>query len=365
MRRLVIATIVTCCAVWPCAAGLLEPIPPQWSWPPAQTKPQAPDTIVALPPVLMSASRFSSGLSDNLRREPVSAIADQVGDKPAEVFPDIAPDLATLENVPLPRPRVVLEVPKVPIEQVCRTLAAAAETHQLPVPFFIRLIWQESRFDPGAISPVGAQGVAQFMPETAAAMGLKNPFDPLEALRFSARLLRELLGQFGNLGLAAAAYNAGPQRIAEWLEKRGKLPEETRNYVQSITGHAAERWRITRPGRLALEVPQRAPCKGVYDFAQMVEVPAPPPPPPPKRPRAQLLAKKKNSDEKGKEKTAERKDREKPAEKVAAKRSNEKAEPKGKEKVEPKQKTAHKKAPDDISAARKKSKPRSAKNKTK
>jgi hypothetical protein len=332
MRRLVIATIVTCCAVWPCAAGLLEPIPPQWSWPPAQTKPQPPDTIVALPPVLMSASRFSSGLSDNLRREPVSAIADEVGDKPAEVFPDIAPDLATLENVPLPRPRVVLEVPKVPIEQVCRTLAAAAETHQLPVPFFIRLIWQESRFDPGAISPVGAQGVAQFMPETAAAMGLKNPFDPLEALRFSARLLRELLGQFGNLGLAAAAYNAGPQRIAEWLEKRGKLPEETRNYVQSITGHAAERWRITRPGRLALEVPQRAPCKGVYDFAQMVEVPAPPPPPPPppKRPRAQLLAKKKNSDEKGKEKTAERKDREKPAEKVAAKRSNEKAEPKGK-----------------------------------
>jgi hypothetical protein len=319
-----------------------------------------------LPPVLVSASQYSSGLSDNLRRDPVSAIADQVSHKPAEAFPEIAPDLAMLEDVPLPRPRVVLEVPKVPIEQVCRTLAAAAETHQLPVPFFIRLIWQESRFNPGAISPVGAQGMAQFMPETAAAMGLKNPFDPLEALRFSARLLRELLGQFGNLGLAAAAYNAGPQRIAEWLEKRGKLPEETRNYVQSITGHAAERWRITRPGRLALEVPQRAPCKGVYEFAHMVEVPAPPPPPPPppQRPRAQLLAKKKTGDEKAKEKVAERKGSEKPT--VAAKKSNEKAGPKGNGKAEPKKKAATRKsAPDDISAARKKGKPRTAKNKTK
>ena len=330
--------------------------------------------VLSLPPVLASASRFSSGLTDNLRRDPVPAIANQAGDKPAEVFPEIAPDLAILEDIPLPRPRVVLEVPKVPIEQVCKTLAAAAETHKLPVPFFIRLIWQESRFDPGAISPVGAQGVAQFMPETAAAMGLRNPFDPLEALRFSARLLRELLGQFGNLGLAAAAYNAGPQRIAEWLEKRGKLPEETRNYVQSITGHAAEHWRITRPGRLALEVPQRAPCKGVYEFAHMVEVPAPPPPPPPpKRPRVQLLAKKKTGEEKGKEKVAERKGREKPAEKVAAKKSNEKAdpkskeEPKSKEKADPKKKTAsRKKAPDDISAARKKGKPRTdAKKKSK
>jgi hypothetical protein len=321
--------------------------------------------ILTLPPVLVSASRFSGGLSDNLRRDPVPEIADQAGNKPADVFPDIAPELAILEDVPLPRPRVELEVRKVPIEQVCKTLAAAAEMHELPVPFFIRLIWQESRFDPGAISPVGAQGVAQFMPATAAAMGLKYPFDPLEALRFSARLLRDLLGQFGNLGLAAAAYNAGPQRIADWLEKRGKLPEETRNYVQSITGHDAERWRVTRPGRLALEVPKRAPCKGAYDFAHMVEVPAPPPPPP-KRPRLQLLAKNKTGDEKAKEKVAERKGKEKSTEKVAAKKSNEKAERNGKEQTEAKKKTASRKmAPDDISAARKKGKPRTAKNKTK
>jgi hypothetical protein len=145
---------------------------------------------------------------------------------------------------------------------------------------------------------VGAQGVAQFMPATAAAMGLKNPFDPLEALQHSARLLRELIGQFGNLGLAAAAYNAGPKRIFDWLAKRGKLPEETRNYVMSITGHAAERWRFTKPGLLALDVPKRAPCKAAAKFAALVEVPAPPPPPPKKPARAKLLAKGKGKDSK-------------------------------------------------------------------
>jgi soluble lytic murein transglycosylase-like protein len=365
MRRLILATIATCCAVWPCAASPLEPIPSQWAWPPAEAKSQAPsETVLSLPPVLVSASRFRFGLSDDLRRNPVPAIADQVDDKPADVFPDIEAELAILEDVPLPRPRVELTVRKVPIEDVCETLADAARAHKLPVPFFIRLIWQESRFDPGAISPVGAQGVAQFMPATAAAMGLKNPFDPLEALRFSARLLRELLGQFGNLGLAAAAYNAGPKRIVDWLEKRGNLPEETRNYVHSITGHAAERWRVTRPGRLALDVPQRAPCKGAYDFAHSVEVPAPPPPPP-KRPRTRLLAKKKG-DQKASEKVAERKGKDKAADKVAEKRSNEKAERKGKNKAEPKKKTAsRKKAPEEVSAARKKGKPRAAAKKKK
>jgi len=165
----------------------------------------------------------------------------------------------------------------VPIETVCDTLTSAAQSQQLPVQFLIRLIWQESRFDSRAISPVGAQGVAQFMPETAAAMGLKNPFDPLEALHSSARLLRELRAQFGNLGLAAAAYNAGPKRILDWLARRGKLPKETRDYVHSITGHAAERWRVTRPGRLTLDVPKRAPCQSVTDATQLVEVPAPVP----------------------------------------------------------------------------------------
>jgi hypothetical protein len=256
-----------------------------------------------LPPVLVSAARFGAGMSDDLRRDPVPAIADKMDALASQAFPP--PDG---DEVPLPPKRAEVYVPNVPIEEVCETLASAAEAHRLPVPFFIRLIWQESRFDPRAISPVGAQGVAQFMPATAAAMGLKNPFDPLEALHYSARLLRELMGQFGNLGLAAAAYNAGPKRILDWLAKKGKLPEETRNYVMSITGHAAEHWRFTKPGRLSLDVPKRAPCKEAAEFAHLIEVPAPPPVV--KKPaRAKLLAKGKGK-EKGKEKaTASRKKR--------------------------------------------------------
>lgn len=147
-------------------------------------------------------------------------------------------------------------------EQVCDTLHAAAEAHNLPTPFFIRLIWQESRFDRNAVSPVGAQGVAQFMPRVAAAMGLENPFDPIEALPMSAQLLRTLHNQFGNLGLAAAAYNAGPKRVIDWLTKRGQLPKETRDYVLHITGRPADEWRGTKTVvQIDTTVPRRAPCR--------------------------------------------------------------------------------------------------------
>ncbi len=94
----------------------------------------------------------------------------------------------------------------------------------MPVPFFANLIWQESRLRDDAVSRKGALGIAQFMPETAAETGLDNPFDPLQAIPASARFLRELRMQFGNLGFVAAAYNAGAHRVTEWLEHRGSLP---------------------------------------------------------------------------------------------------------------------------------------------
>ena len=92
-------------------------------------------------------------------------------------------------------------------DAICNALAAAAQENDLPIDFFTRLIWQESRFDPTAVSRAGAQGVAQFMPATATWRGLSDPFDPLEAIAQSAKLLRDLRSEFGNLGLAAAAYN--------------------------------------------------------------------------------------------------------------------------------------------------------------
>jgi Transglycosylase SLT domain len=125
---------------------------------------------------------------------------------------------------------------------LCEALATAATTNDLPVDFFTRLIWQESRFKPDAISPKGAQGIAQFMPTTARASGLENPFNPLEAIAKSGQLLRDLHREFGNLGLAAAAYNAGSGRVHDWLGGRRPLPRETRAYVQVVTGRSVEQW---------------------------------------------------------------------------------------------------------------------------
>ena len=134
------------------------------------------------------------------------------------------------------------------VDEICRTLAQAASDNELPEEFFTRLIWQESRFDPAAISPAGAQGIAQFMPQTAAMRGLTNAFEPLQALRESASYLRELRTTFrGNLGLAAAAYNAGPGQVEAWLAGRRALPAETQAYVRIVTGYAAEAWALQPP----------------------------------------------------------------------------------------------------------------------
>ena len=143
------------------------------------------------------------------------------------------------------------------VDEICRTLAQAAVDNDLPEEFFTRLIWQESRFDPTAVSPAGAQGIAQFMPRTAAMRGLINAFEPLQALRELASYLRELRTTFrGNLGLAAAAYNAGPGQVEAWLAGRGSLPFETQAYVRIVTGYAAEAWTL-KPRRRWRPRPRR------------------------------------------------------------------------------------------------------------
>jgi Transglycosylase SLT domain len=132
--------------------------------------------------------------------------------------------------------------------EICRVVSQAAGDNGLPLDFFTRLIWQESRFNPDAVSPKGAQGIAQFMPGTASWRGLANPFEPLQALREAASYLRELRTTFrGSLGLAAAAYNAGPGRVEAWLAGRASLPGETRAYVRAVTGHDADTWASERP----------------------------------------------------------------------------------------------------------------------
>jgi hypothetical protein len=132
-------------------------------------------------------------------------------------------------------------------EAMCLMIESAARSQNLPVEFFARVIWQESRFQSDAVGPVTrngqrAQGIAQFMPGTASERRLLDPFDPVQALPKSAEFLNELRGQFGNLGLAAAAYNAGPRRVQEWLAGTGAMPQETRNYVSAITGLTVDDW---------------------------------------------------------------------------------------------------------------------------
>jgi hypothetical protein len=146
-------------------------------------------------------------------------------------------------------------------DDVCRTLEQAAAENALPVEFFVRVIWQESRFNASAVSPKGAEGIAQFMPRTADWHGLADPFDPIEALHHSAGYLRELRDRFGNLGLAAAAYNAGPGRVSAWLASHRPLPGETRNYVAVVTGWTADEWASPSPPlNSETTIPQGVPC---------------------------------------------------------------------------------------------------------
>lgn len=128
----------------------------------------------------------------------------------------------------------------VTIGRICGLIDRHAASHGLPRDFFARLIWKESRFDPNAVSPVGAEGIAQFMPGTAALRGLVDAFDIEQAIPASAAYLSELKIRFGNLGLAAAAYNSGENRVSRWLASGGFLPLETENYVLDILGEPVD-----------------------------------------------------------------------------------------------------------------------------
>jgi hypothetical protein len=179
------------------------------------------------------------------------------------------------------------------LRSLCRTIASAAAQNDLPFEFFSRIIWQESRFNSGAIGPVTrggqrAQGIAQFMPATALERSLSDPFDPFEALPKSAEFLRELRTQFGNLGFAAAAYNAGPQRVRDWLDGKRTLPPETQAYVRKVTGHSAQEWMLPTPIVLAVAVPAEMSC---VESVGLTRKPQPSAAPSPARPQwvAQLI----------------------------------------------------------------------------
>jgi hypothetical protein len=178
-------------------------------------------------------------------------------------------------STPIPTAALAASVPPQSLNDVCGTLLTSAQNNGLPVAFFADLIWQESRLRDTALSPKGAMGIAQFMPEVAAKSGVANPFDPSQALPASAKLLRDLFDQFGNLGYVAAAYNAGPSRVLDWVERGRALPRETRDYVLDITGRSVEAWRKKPQDDASLRLAPQLPCRGLPAFAALEQAQAP------------------------------------------------------------------------------------------
>ena len=114
----------------------------------------------------------------------------------------------------------------------------AARAGGVPPVILAALLQAESGYDPAAVSPVGAAGIAQFMPGTARGMGLRDPFDPAQAIPAAGRLLGAHLRTFGAIPLALAAYKAGPGAVARY----GGIPPyaETRAYVTRIMALAGD-----------------------------------------------------------------------------------------------------------------------------
>lgn len=123
------------------------------------------------------------------------------------------------------------------VYDTCNAIETFSTRHGLNMGFFARLIWQESRCDPNALSPANARGIAQFIPSTARLRGLKDPYNPADALEHSAQYLAEMVKKYGN---------GGERRAEGFLEGKG-LAQETVNYVPIITGLTAEQWRDTPP----------------------------------------------------------------------------------------------------------------------
>ena len=246
--------------------------------------------VCALSISLLSTGAWASATTDDLT--PAELLPEQTSfayrvRHSSESLPGAAFDALWFSGPDrdLPRETVAEPIVVLPAENLrptlfsrtalCSHAALMAAEHDLPAPFFANLIQQESGFKSHVVSSAGAQGIAQFMPKVARAYGLHNPFDPLHSLAVSARFLRELLQQFGNLGLAAAAYNAGPRRVQDWMAKRGRLPEETRNYVRNITGQPAERWARVKAPTEEKRLPAHARCPGIPTMEVSVPEAAP------------------------------------------------------------------------------------------
>ena len=132
---------------------------------------------------------------------------------------------------------------------------AASKQYGINPTWLARLLQQENGFKVSGTSPAGAQGIAQFMPGTAAQYGV-DVNDPHSSILGAAHYLHDNLNRFGgNLGLATAAYNWGGGNLQNWLKKGGTVNPETADYVKSITGKPLEDWRDSSAGTSLTSTP--------------------------------------------------------------------------------------------------------------
>jgi hypothetical protein len=182
----------------------------------------------------------------------LSAILSCSGNCPAQTAATKADNKGLAVSSPASSEQSAFLSPKQPESPWAALIGEAARRNDLPVDFLTQLLRRESSLFDLAVSPAGAQGIAQFMPRTASVRGLDDPFDPKKAIPAAASYLGELRRQFGNLGLAAAAYNGGPGRVTDWLNGTRELPAETRDYVMLITGRSALDWAGVKNGDFAV-----------------------------------------------------------------------------------------------------------------
>ena len=150
---------------------------------------------------------------------------------------------------------------------LCSAIVSVARANDLPIPFFANLIWQESSFDPRPSARPARSAWRSSFRRRRSSTGLMNPFEPVHALFASGRLLRKLNEHFGNLGLAAAAYNAGPQRVMTGWPCAGACRPKPAPMCVRITGHQADQWLSSEfaRGPEATLMPARAPCAEVAE----------------------------------------------------------------------------------------------------
>ncbi|MBM2574812.1 lytic transglycosylase domain-containing protein [Jannaschia sp. Os4] len=164
---------------------------------------------------------------------------------------------------------------------LCRQIEAEAAAHGIPADYFARLLWQESRFRPRAVSPAYAKGIAQFIDSTARLRGLKDQFNPAESVFRSAEYLGEMTRRYGNLGLAAAGYNGGERRVERFIARQGGFARETIDYVSIITGKTVQDWRDgdPKPDMRLSDGPFGSACLALAGQRRLRPL-APPAPPP-------------------------------------------------------------------------------------